>query len=346
MANNLNESPLFSTVPVSDENGCAPVIVVGLPRSGSSFLSYVLSQIEDWYVFDDLYFFRTVQGMGVNGPLTKSQLDRSIDFLGWQIRARIKHEKFNKPKIRFDDVDLVDEALRKTYCDRDVLWHELQREWLTRLARHHGCSRWGYKTPQDFMNTNMLNRLYPGAKYVFLYRDPRDVLASYKYIGGRRQDGNPGQYHPLVYAMYWRMAAKKMKRLQAELPDRVCEVKFENLVEQPNDVGQQLARFLDSRLTRSIERKQPNSSFNLNGNGRNTISNLEVKICESVIGDELTRKGYEFVHPSFKSQDIVEFCAITIRFFVYQAKRLIGSRAKLVSVVTFLRFLFVREKTI
>ena len=53
------ESPLFAISPVVSEPKPSPVVVVGLPRSGSSFLSYVISQIDDWYVFDDLYLFRT-----------------------------------------------------------------------------------------------------------------------------------------------------------------------------------------------------------------------------------------------------------------------------------------------
>ena len=31
-----------------------PVIVVGLPRSGSSYLAHVLSCLEGWFIFDDL----------------------------------------------------------------------------------------------------------------------------------------------------------------------------------------------------------------------------------------------------------------------------------------------------
>ncbi|WP_107666876.1 hypothetical protein [Cyanothece sp. BG0011] len=57
-------SPLFSTTPVVEQS-TPPVIVVGLPRSGSSFLAHTLSTLKDWYVFDDLMIYQKVQGLDI-----------------------------------------------------------------------------------------------------------------------------------------------------------------------------------------------------------------------------------------------------------------------------------------
>ena len=60
--------PLFSSQPVTaKDTHSAPVIVVGMPRSGSSFLSHVLSQLPGWYVFDDLYLQDKVKEIGAEG---------------------------------------------------------------------------------------------------------------------------------------------------------------------------------------------------------------------------------------------------------------------------------------
>ena len=50
------ERPLEATASIVASRGSGqPLIIVGLPRSGTSFLAHVLSAIDDWYVFDDLY---------------------------------------------------------------------------------------------------------------------------------------------------------------------------------------------------------------------------------------------------------------------------------------------------
>ena len=152
-------SPLFETSPVVGETKSSPVIVVGLPRSRSSFLSYVMSQIDDWYVFDDLYLYRAAMAEGVQGHLTECQLERLVDFLGWQLKARIKWVTFDPPNCTWTDVDRMNEALLMTFRGRSVLWNELLEEWMTRLVLHHGCTNWGYKARQDFMHLDLLREL-------------------------------------------------------------------------------------------------------------------------------------------------------------------------------------------
>ncbi len=55
-------SILYSKVPVADSNP-EPIIIVGLPRCGTSFLADVVSQIGDWFIFDDLYLYRQAKAI-------------------------------------------------------------------------------------------------------------------------------------------------------------------------------------------------------------------------------------------------------------------------------------------
>ena len=60
-------APLFApTAQASRLSDPAPVVVVGLPLSGSSLLGHVLLQATDCYVFDDLYTARQAQELGAN----------------------------------------------------------------------------------------------------------------------------------------------------------------------------------------------------------------------------------------------------------------------------------------
>lgn len=327
------ESPLFATSPVVSEPRPSPVIVVGLPRSGSSFLSYVISQIDDWYVFDDLYLFRTAKAHGVDGPLTNEQLEKLVDFLGWQLKARIKWVTFEAPRCSWSDVDRMNDALLTTFRGKRVLWHELLEEWMTRLARHHGCSRWGYKAPQDFMHLDMLRELWPGVRFIFICRDPRRVMASKKYVTG--EDGEPGQYHPAVYSRYWRMAAEAMSR--AGGATEVHLVKFEKLISDPNGEARKVAQFLGSTFSGEVERSDGNTSFS--GGHRKSITPTEEWICERVAGDAMQSLGYTIGQGRPRLQDLPDLLWNSLRFTTCQLRRVTKSPAARESVKSFVKTL-------
>ena len=261
--------------------------------------------------------------------------------LGWQVRARLKFPKFHVPDMSLEDVDRMDDALRTTFANTPVTWYELQREWLVRLALHHGCSRWGYKAPQDFMHLSMLETLYPGMKVVFIYRDPRKVMASYKNIRADNEDGHPGQYHPIVYSLYWRMALNALKREQLAFGDRLCEIKFETLVQSPQDEGERLATFLGTRIDGEVQVTKPNSSFS--PDRRKGVTPTEIWICERVSGDLMREKGYEIEARGagcFRVRDIPDFIRISFRFSLYQLLRIVRNRSAWVSIKAYIFSLF------
>jgi len=309
--------PLFATRPVAEGYEAAPTVVVGLPRSGTSFLAYVLSGIRDWYIFDDLYLRRTAIGMGADGPLTASQLDRLLDFLSWQIRARIKWETdFPKPQCTLEDVDRMEAALRATYASSAPTWPELQREWLMRLALRHGKTRWGYKAPQDFMNIDELAAIYPGARFVFCIRDPRRMMASFKFLSG--EDGTKRQYHPVVYARYWAMAVRAYEQALAQgVPCFL--VQFEELRSNPVGMAHRLAEFLDSSVDESALPSGANTSFR--SGQRSEITPTEAWICERMAAPEMARLDYALDHSAPRLGDLPDFLETTARFAGYQLWR-------------------------
>jgi len=266
----LKTNPLFATRRIALEDRKPPVIVVGLPRSGSSFLSHVMSYLDDWYVFDDLYVYRHAKSLGIEGPVTDRQLKQLLYFLGWQIRARINWNNNAPRNFNREDIDPFSEAVYQTLCGKKVGWHEVTEEWMVRLARHQGRTRWGYKTPQDFFHMSMLAGLYPGIRFVFIVRDPRKLMSSLKFVPKR--DGDPGQYHPVIYPLYWRMAAREIKKQQKKGKLKILTVPFERLVANPDNEAKQIADFLDSTVSGQIPQTKKNTSFEKDrrtGIGRN-----------------------------------------------------------------------------
>jgi len=327
---------LFSTQAIAT-SGKPPVVIVGLPRSGSSFLAHVASHLDDWFIFDDLYLYREAKAINAtDAPLTHEQMDKLLFFLGWQIRARIKYGVFCVPDMTLNDVDKMNSALAKTFQDKPVYWHELQEEWMTRLTINQGAKYWGYKAPQDFQLINLLSHVYPNIKVIYLFRDPRNMLRSFKYV--RDQDGNPEQYHPVVYSYYWKKAIKTLDTLTQTIPERILPIKYEELASNPQDTADEIAVFLNTSVNKPIEKKRSNSSFNTEV--KHDITPTEKRICEIITNELLNKHGYNQRYGKFRVRDLPDLIKTTFIFSAYQIKRLFLSKSARVSIKMFVQGLF------
>ena len=327
------DSPLFSETAVV-ESHTAPVIVVGLPRSGSSFLSHVLSALPEWYVFDDMYMYQQVGVIGNEGPLSDDEVVDLLKYLGWSVRARIEYEDaFFKPDCTWEDVDRMVTAVAKSLEGKNVKWPVLLEEWLTRLARHHGRSRWGYKTPQDFLHMHNLAAAIEGVRFVFIMRDPRRMMASLKYV--READGDPRQFHPIAYAYYWRMAWRALQDYEANGTAPMQVVRFEELVKDPDGIARSLGEFLGTPFEGAVEVHGHNTSFG--GGQRKDLSPTEIWICERIAGSEMRAAGYEPGQGKFRLRDLPAFALISLRFAAYQVARVWQRKDARVSIVSYLR---------
>jgi hypothetical protein len=312
-----------------------PIVVVGLPRSGSSVLSDILSQSEDYFVFDDLYAHTQALALGADGPLSPEQLDKYVHFLGWQVRARIKFGVFENTKtsLSLDDVDRMDEALRATFRAKPATWDKIMVEWLGRLTLAQGKSRWGFKAPQDFMHIDKYIGLFPGVKFIYLYRDPRKVMVSLKHVNER--DGDPRQYHPAVYARYWKLASDSVKEAEKRHPGRILSVKFEELLSDPSESCHRIGSFIESTLG-VPQMQNTNSSFGKQS-ARPTLDATEAWICETIAKEAMEYRGYALGQGKVRLADLPGLLVTTGVFARYQTHRVLMDPAGRQSVLQFLK---------
>jgi len=309
-----------------------PVILVGLPRSGSSFLSDVLSQIDDWYVFDDLYLYREAKAIGaVEGFLSTDQLENLLYFLGWQIRARLKFGTFSIPKMSMEDVDTLNGVLFRLFTNKKVTWSELLEEWMLRLAYNQGCKRWGYKAPQDFLHIDVLNIAFPGVKYIFIQRDPRTMMRSLKFV--HSNDGNPKQYHPLAYSLYWKSCAKTIINLQTKGVN-ILVVHFEKLISKPTESADNIAQFLGANISKDLVIKKSNSSFH--DKKQKELTSTEIWLIEKMIGNYLKVGGYKTSNRRPDLLGFIEVFRVSFVFAFFQFFRVFKKKSALVSIKSFL----------
>lgn len=319
------------------------LIVVGLPRSGSSFLTHVLSTLKDLWVFDDLYVVQKAEAITF-GPMNDDQLERFVDRLAWETRARIKWEKdFETPPVTLDDIDRMELELLARLRGSAPVWHDIASEWLTELAAASQCAQWGYKTPQDFMHLERLHEVWPETKFVHLLRDPRDIMRSYKNLdvwkGG---DGDPRSYHPIAYSLYWRMSQRYLVAAKWRGVPPVETVRFEDLIADPDAVADRLAGFLSTQQMRSAVVDSHNSSQR--PGPKRKLTDTETWICQRLAGAEMTAAGYELHSVKPKIRDIPELTRVTKDFVIFQVSRLLRDPEKRQSMLNVGRSLVTRGR--
>lgn len=191
-----------------------------------------------------------------------------------------------------------------------------------------GCAQkdadiWGEKTPRHVFRLEEMLTLYPNAKAIFMLRDPRAVVASYrdwKDQGGFDFEADPEHrkaledehertrrsYHPVTISLLWVAAVRAAREEQSKFGvDRVRLHRYEALCDTPE---QELGSLFDwlaiarpddmvqvPVLNSSYEKYSQSGGFLKGANDRwmKTLSPTEISVCERCCGQLLQQVGYQ-----------------------------------------------------
>ena len=206
----------------SDEAALPPApFVVGVARSGTTLLRLMLDAHPDLSIPPETHFLLKLSQYSANVDPVAEGLDRIIT-----------------SHFAFVDMGISREELL-------ALWNDLPERSLTEalraLYRHYaaqrGKSRWGDKTPVYTSLVGWLLSTFPEARIIHLVRDGRGVAAS-----RRNLRFGPG---PSIRAQALDWSRKiRVARAQGHGHPRYVEVRYEELVREPESVLEQLARVL------------------------------------------------------------------------------------------------------
>lgn len=175
-------------------------------------------------------------------------------------------------------------------------------------AEAHNASAWVCKSMQNIKWADQINSYFQNPKYIYLYRDPRDVTLSFtKAVIGDK--------HPYFIAKQWNELQKLcISQLIKNGKDTVFPISYENLLQSPEAVITELCDFLgiefspammNFHTSKEAERSAKSSSLweNLSqpiksNNSKKFLTELstaDIKIIESVTGDVMDKLGYERV---------------------------------------------------
>jgi hypothetical protein len=177
-----------------------------------------------------------------------------------------------------------------------------------RLSEGQAGRMLGEKTPQHWIYLDRVLSLFPTAKVIHIYRDPRDVVAalmSMPWWGGRSVRRT---------ARHWRKALTAAESWQARLgPDRHRMVRYEDLVEDPEGVLGGVAVFLGLGFDPAMldRREAAERAFRPSEEGHKALTRtpltrdrqgryrakltpFQIRLVEATVGAELMdRHGYQ-----------------------------------------------------
>jgi Sulfotransferase family len=270
--------------------------VVGLPRSGSTWLGRALGRHSDVAVFGETCFYGRLyvrpREDGLYGSEELERLRRIQRTRDWAATTR-DPTGGNPPWRPGEYAELVDQVfagLHPPVPPEDVL-----TAIATAVAARASRPRAVEKTPQHVHWLPRMAEAFPEARFVITVRGPYGYAASYKRLG-RRLEGRARRLfdlswrHPLIAALFWRSYARSINRALAGYPERTLLVRTEELRDRTGETLAGVQSFLELPEEDLRGADGANSSFR-EGESR-TVRATDVFWMNLVAGREMREAGY------------------------------------------------------
>ena len=217
----------------------APVFIVGMPRSGTTLLSSILSSHPAIAISPETHFLNKWMPR-----FRRFDLEKATDFdRFWS--AFVESRRFG-----FLGVEPGDVLHRMRSPSFDGVFRALIEAYAAKLGKPIG----GEKTPAHHKYVGTLLEWYPAARIVVALRDPRAVVSSLRGTPWGRQFGVD------LHALEWDRSVDALLRWRDD--DRVRTVRYEELVSDPEGRSRELCRFLGVDFdARMLEERSPEDDF-------------------------------------------------------------------------------------
>jgi hypothetical protein len=269
-----------------------PIFIFGIGRSGTTLLARMLDLHPNLSIYLESGFLNLIDTRASNARLTD---DTEVAALLDRVRNHA-------------DQGVLRERVEQRFAGTDRSVRSLFDCLLQLRMEARGKRRFGEKTPSHFSKVAVLRDWYPGAKFVYLRRDPRDAYASFKYSRDHRERSWT-ERALLGRCLYWNYYQDALLQAKGRFPEHVFEVEFESLVRDPAGTLAVLCDFLGEPFSANmLAVAENNSSFDdtrsrtglrqetVDRKGR--LTNAELACIEFVCGDRMLAEGRRLSSPS------------------------------------------------
>ncbi len=273
------------------------VFMIGIQRSGSNLLRLMLNQLPDIAAPHPPHILQRMMPLvpGYGNPEVKENFMLLVD----DVCRLVEHNPVPWEGVRMDRKKVAQRCRERSLVAVFGAVYDL-------MAEAKGAKTWCCKSLANINYLSEIEAYFTNAKYIYLYRDGRDVAVSFR-------KAVVGEKHFYHIAREWATTQQLALNMRDKIgTDRFFSVKYEDLTSNTEKTMRDLCLFLgaeysDSMLDfhRSDEAQRAAKSSELWGNVVNPVmhnnsrkflkeaSESDVRIFESVAGDVMDVLGYD-----------------------------------------------------
>lgn len=263
----------------------APVIFLGIPRSGTTMLGKLANAYLDIGAANEGQF-----EVFLNREITDDAQLQDDAFFDQILNELVKDEYFSlvflnrvtKPELR--------SRIEKYLQERTL--NGIGLAVLRMTAEHMQLPRLGHEDPQLIDHLPALLRVFPDCRIVHIVRDPRDVaLSILKFPWGAN--------NVTVAADHWNRGVGELRRVGSQLgAERYFELTYEQLLAEPRRTMGCLMTFANGKidaekLDQFVAETEINPRRNNSRKWATAFSKRDLERIEGCAAEQMTAVGYE-----------------------------------------------------
>jgi len=223
----------------------SPFFVVGSDRSGTTMFRLMLNEHSRLHIPRESWFLmELMDNLPLQGKLSETDLERAFTLIS-------THRRWKDWPSSDEDLVRVFKSLKA------VTLAELVDSVFRGCGNLQGKPRWGDKTPKYIDEVRRLSVLFPGAKFIHVIRDGRDVCMS---LRGFRWQGES------IYSIaeYWRDVIYAGRRAEQLLgSEAYLEIDYEDIVVDPEASLRRVCQFLGEEYESAMLEFHKNAAENI-----------------------------------------------------------------------------------
>jgi hypothetical protein len=205
----------------------SPFFVIGSDRSGTTMLRLMLNEHPELNVPRETWFIiELMDSVPIESRLEEKEKEKVHEII-------VNHPRWKDLELDSTELKEIFQGLNKPYL------REIINKIYEALANRAGKTRWGDKTPEYIKEVHRLNILFPGAKFIHVIRDGRDVCIS---LMQKRWRGTMAQNIARYWVEYVGKGIKDGRNLQQ---GKYMEITYEDMVSNTKKALIKICEFLE-----------------------------------------------------------------------------------------------------
>ena len=253
-----------------------PIFILGAPRSGTTFLASLLEKTDFGAPFETHFITKYYKKLADYGDINV-----------YQNFSRLLADILGERAVQQWQLDFDHEAFFKA-LGPDVTYAQLVNELCLKASQQKGLTSWGDKTPHYLNDIDILYKLFPDSKYIYIVRDGRDVTLSLL-----EKDWGPNNVY--YCAKYWSDLNRNSQCLESlEQANNLYRLTYENLVDNVEHHVKEIYAFLgvtyDEKEVAELVKTVKPGNYN---KWKKQMTSRQVDTFDRIASDTLKRFDYE-----------------------------------------------------